>query len=208
MLTYIIIAITVVVSVMGISKPAIVERLSLYPYRIAKKREWYRVVTHLFVHGDYSHLFINMFVFWSFGLYIEDSLVWLQTERIVKLVNLNFLLLYMGGGVFASLFDVITKRNKFYYRSVGASGGVAAVLFASIFLNPWSEILFYAIIPIPAILFGVFYIIYESYMAKRARGNVNHRAHLLGALYGFIFMMLVDADFFIYFIRQLLSPKF
>lgn len=207
MITYIIIAVTLIVSIICFSNRKLFHALSLSPYKITKKSEWYRAVTHGFVHADYTHLLVNMFVLWSFGTNIEYIFGNLGNSGDITNSNVNFILLYFGGLIFSSIPDIIRKRNQFAYSSIGASGAVSAVLFASIFFHPWGKILFY-FVPIPAILFGVFYIWYESYMARRMGGNVNHGAHLWGAAFGFIFNIVMNPKLLQYFISELLNPKF
>ena len=109
------------------------DKLSLKPYRIVHAKEWYRIISHGFVHADWVHLFVNMFTFWSFGKYIEE------TFRYLGFGEGAFLLLYFGGMVVASASDVIRYRNAAWYTSIGASGAVSAVLFTAIFLNPWDN---------------------------------------------------------------------
>ncbi len=98
--------------------------------------------------------------------------------------------------VIASAGDVIRYRNVSWYTSIGASGAVSAVLFSAIFLNPWDKILLFAVVPVPGILFGVFYLAYCQYMARRGEDNINHNAHFYGAVYGFIFPILLDPHLF------------
>lgn len=94
-------------------------------------------------------------------------------------------------------------RNDPRYVSIGASGAVSAVVFASIFFNPWSKIYFFGILPIPGILFGALYVGYEQYLSRRGGDNVNHNAHLWGALYGFVFPLLLEPSLWHAFIRNL-----
>lgn len=190
MTTYIILGITVVVSILCFNNTVLFRRLSLSPYRIIHAREWYRIITHGFVHGDWVHLFVNMFTFYSFGEYIEYIFAQLGFG------NGAFLLLYFGGMVIASIPDVIRYRNVSWYDSIGASGAVSAVLFTAIFLNPWDKILLFAAIPIPGIVFGVLYLIYCQYMAKHSQDNINHNAHFYGAVYGFLFPILLEPQLF------------
>lgn len=186
MITYLIIALTVVVSLACFNNRQLFEKLALNPYQVIHHREWHRIITHGFVHADTTHLFVNMFTYWSFGTYIEkvfDAAGW---------GTLNYLLLYFGAMIVASLPDVIKYRNATWYRSIGASGAVSAILFTSIFFSPWDKILLFAAIPIPGILFGVVYLIYCQYMAKRGGDNINHNAHFFGAVYGFIFPLFMN----------------
>lgn len=190
MLTYIIIAATVALSIACFNNSLLFDKLSLKPYRVIHAREWYRVLSHGFVHADWMHLFVNMFTFWSFGQYIENAFQYLGYGQWA------FLLLYFGGMIAASVSDLIRFRNASWYTSIGASGAVSAVLFAAIFLNPWDKILLFAVIPIPGILFGVIYLAYCQYMAKQGGDNINHNAHFYGAVFGFIFPILLEPRLF------------
>lgn len=202
-MTYIIIFITAIISILCFKNSALFERLSLKPYRVIHNKEWYRVITHLFVHGDYMHLIINMFVLLSFGQYIEQLFKSYAITGTISSDYLTYILLYLGGGVAASIPDLIYRRNNPYYNSIGASGAVSAVLFASIFFNPWNKLYLFAIIPIPGIVFGVMYILYSQYMDKRGGTNVNHRAHLWGAIYGFLFPLLMNPRLIEVFLRNI-----
>lgn len=186
MITYIIIGITVVVSYLCFNNQDLFRKLALIPYRTVKNNEWYRLVTHGFVHADMTHLLVNMFTFWSFGTYIESIFGYLGFG------TWGYLGLYFGGMVFASIYDVLKHYNDPYYVSIGASGAVSAILFSSILFDPWSKILLFAIIPIPGIIFGVLYLAYCQYMAKRSGDNINHNAHFYGAVYGFLYPALLN----------------
>lgn len=196
MVTYVIIAVTVVVSLMCFNNQRLFDKLALTPYRVVKGNEWYRVITHGFVHADTMHLFVNMFTFWSFGEYIER---WMKAGGFG---TGGFLLLYFGGMIVASLSDLIRQRNNPYYSSIGASGAVSAVLFTAIFLNPWGKILLFAVLPVPGIVFGVLYLIYCQYMGRRGGDNINHSAHFYGAVFGFIFPVLLEPRLFQVFLRN------
>lgn len=185
MVTYLIIGITILVSFLCFSNAKLLRQLALTPYRMAHNHEWYRVITHGFVHGDTVHLLVNMFTFWSFGTFIESYF------KALGFGNGAYLLLYFGGMIVASVHDVLTKRDNPYYSSVGASGAVSAVLFSYILLKPLGMIYFFAVLPVPAILFGVLYLVYCQYMAKRGTDNVNHNAHFYGAIYGFVLPILL-----------------
>ena len=208
MITYIIIAVTVIVSIIGFSNRGLFYKLSLNPYSTIKKNEWYRVITHAFLHGDYTHLFVNMFVLWSFGSNVEHIFEMLYTQGLIEHYELNYLLLYFGAIIFSSIPDVVNRRNQYMYNSIGASGAVSAILFASIFFNPWGKIYFFAVLPIPSILFGVLYVWYETYMGKKGGDNINHFAHLWGALYGVLFIIAMRPNLLLGFISALMNPSF
>lgn len=186
MLTYSIIFITVVVSVICFGNRNLLRKLAFSPYRVVNNREWYRILTHGFVHGDYTHLFVNMFTFFSFGSYMEQ---WVEVNGFGQG---TYLLLYFGGMIFATMYDLIKFRRDSLYSSIGASGAVSAVLFAAIFLNPWEKLYLFAAIPIPGIVFALLYLVYSQYMAKRGGDNVDHYAHIFGAAYGFLFPIFLE----------------
>ena len=105
--------------------------------------------------------------------------------------------------IVTSLYQLIKRRNDPYYVSIGASGAVSAVLFTSIFLDPWGKILFFAVLPVPGIVFGLLYLAYCQYMAKQTGDNINHNAHFYGAIYGLIFPMLLEPSLLHLFLSQL-----
>ncbi len=188
MMTYIILGLTVIVSFLCFNNRELFMKLALIPYRVVRNNEWYRLVSHGFVHADMGHLVVNMFTFWSFGLYME------RLFQYVGFGKWAFLLLYFGGMVVASFYDVAKQRANPYFVSIGASGAVSAVLFASIFFDPWGKILFFGVLPIPGLLFGILYLVYCQYMNRRGGDNINHNAHFAGAVYGFLLPALLRPD--------------
>lgn len=185
-MTYLILGATVAVSFACFGNRPLALGLALIPYRVVRRKEWYRAVTHGFVHADMPHLLVNMFTFWSFGTYME------RYYQYAGLGERGFLLLYFGGLVFSSAWDLSRQKDNPHYLSVGASGAVSAVLFSSIFFDPWGKIYLFALLPVPGILFGVVYLAYCQYMARQAGGRINHNAHFLGALFGFLLPALLD----------------
>ena len=112
MITYLIIGITVVLSFICFSNRELFMKLAFIPYRTIRNHEYYRIVTHGFIHADMTHLLVNMFTFWSFGLYIE------RTFRYMGFGKGAYLALYFGGMIVASLYDLIKRRNDPYYVSI------------------------------------------------------------------------------------------
>ena len=190
MFTDLLIIVTAAVSIACFNKYQLFERLSLKPYRVVQHQEWWRIITHGFVHADWIHLLVNMFTFWSFGGYIETAFEYLGFGKWA------FLTLYFGGMIAASISDIIRYRNAEWYTSIGASGAVSAVLSAAIFFTPWDKILLFAVSPIPGILFGVLYLAYCQYMARQGGDNINHNAHFYGAVFGFVFPILLEPRLF------------
>lgn len=198
-----IIIITIIVSMLCFRNRDLFYRLSLNPYNITRRNQWERVLTHAFVHADYMHLFINMLVLWSFGRQMEMVAGMLGGAR-----NYWFMALYIGGIVVSSIPDIIKYKDNPYYNSIGASGAVSAVVFSSIFITPWKSILLFGVIPIPSIIFGALYIWYENYSSRHSNDNINHNAHIWGAIYGFIFFGLMEPGLFLSFFGKLLHPVF
>lgn len=198
MITYIIIGLTVLISYYCFNNQTWFYKLALTPYRVIHNKEWYRVFTHGFVHADMTHLLVNMFTLWSFGTYIE------KYYDAIGLGVGGYIGLYVGGLIASSVYDLIKRRNDPYYSSIGASGAVSAVLFTSIFFNPWGKILFFAVLPIPGIVFGVLYLIYCQYMGKKVGDRINHNAHFYGALFGVLYPAILEPSLIQHFIAQFL----
>ena len=197
MVTYIVIGITVLLSYKCFKDTELFYKLALVPYRVVKYNEWYRLISHGFIHADTTHLLVNMFTFWSFGTFME------KVFEVYGFGTLAFIALYLGGMIFASLYDLIKHHDNPYYVSIGASGAVSAVLFASILFNPWGKILLFAVVPIPGILFGVAYLAYCQFMAKKGGDNINHNAHFYGAVFGFFYPVLLEPSLFMEFLSHL-----
>ena len=200
MLTFALIAVTVLVSWLAFERPALLDRLILWPPAIDRKTQYDRLLTHGFIHADWSHLLFNMITLYFFGRLIERVMA--------ELVGpLGFVLFYLSAIVIAILPTYLRHRHDPTYRSLGASGAVSAVLFAFILLQPWS-LIFVFFLPMPAILYAVMYIGYSIYMDKRGGDNINHSAHISGAIYGVLFMLLMEPRFGGAFMQRLMSPSF
>jgi len=189
--TLIIIAITVIVSVLAFSNREIFRRLAFNAYDIKHFKNSYRFLSYAMIHADWIHLLINMMVLYSFGRIVE------QYYEIIFGVKgiLYFLLLYIGGTALSTLPSYGKHKDDYSYTAVGASGAVSAVVFASILFDPLMKIyLFFVPIGIPAIIFGVLYLIYSAYMGKKNIDNIGHDAHFWGAIFGFVFTIVLKPD--------------
>ncbi len=202
-ITIIIIVITVAISYWALTNRDIFDKLSLMPYRTVHKKEYYRIVTHAFLHADYLHLGVNMFVLYSFGNFVEHVFAQLQEQGMIGSAVVSYLTLYIGGIVIATLTTIQKHKDNPYYISIGASGAVSAVVFASIFFAPLQMLSLFFIIPIPAIVFGILYLAYSSYMSKKSNDNINHDAHFAGAVFGFALPMLINPKLLAIFIAGL-----
>ena len=195
-----IIIITSLISIMAFSNPKLLSQLQFNAYAIKNHKQGWRFFTYGLVHAGWGHLAINMFVFWSFGKIV----FFLYQFHFGKLGILYFLLLYVGGIMFSVLFDYGRHKNDQWYNAVGASGAVAAVVFASIILYPLGGVyLFFIPIEIPSPIFGILYLVYSAYMARRGRDNIGHDAHFWGSVYGVVLTVALKPQLFLDFIHQL-----
>lgn len=199
MITYFIIGITALVSYMAFSNNQLMDKLQFNAARIVHQKQYYRLLSHALVHANWSHLLVNMLVLFFFGVAIEQYFGY----YFGRMAGAYFLLLYVGGTAFSNLLALIRYKNNYYYNAIGASGAVAAVLFTFIFLNPWEKIYFFGILPIPGIVFAVLYLAYSYHMSKKELDNVAHDAHFLGALFGFVFPIILRPGLFERFLDQL-----
>lgn len=191
---------TVVVSGAALLRPELSHRLMFNPYQVRNRGEWFRFITHAFVHADFFHLLVNMWVLWNFGPSTEEFFVAYKGE----VGRLLYLFLYIGGIMFASLPSYGRHRNNASYNSVGASGAVAAVLFSAIYFTPTIGIgLLFIPVPIPAFIFGALYLALEWYMDKRANDHVAHDAHFWGAVFGFVYSVVMASGQFPMFVDEI-----
>lgn len=180
--------ITIAVSLLALTRmPQLVYRFVMRPYRVARGTDLYTLVSSGFVHGDVGHLAFNMFTFFFFAFPMEELLG-----------SMAFVALYLFGLVASSLCSVVKHRNEPQYATLGASGAISAVLFAYIVYSPLSSLIIFPIpVPIPAILFAVGYVAYSWWAGRRQAGNINHDAHLCGAVAGLLFVLAVDPAAFL-----------
>ncbi len=198
-MTIILIAITVAVSYAAFNSPGLMDKLQFNASKIYYKKEYHRLITHAFVHANWEHLIVNMIVLFSFGSAIERYFKDIFGNRFL----LYYFLLYFGGILVSNIYALIKHHKDYFYNAVGASGAVASVLFASIFFDPWKMIYFFGLLPIPGIIFAALYLVYSYQMSKKQKDNVAHDAHFLGALYGFIFPILLNPMLFETFLDKL-----
>jgi membrane associated rhomboid family serine protease len=189
-ITLIIIIITVLVSLTAFSNDKIFNDLIFDPPAVTYNRQWYRFLTCGLIHANFFHLFFNMYSFYMFGDEVERSFTRIFQDK----GKLLYLLLYITS-LFACLLPTYFKhKTDNYYRSLGASGAVSAVIFAYIILNPLNDL---GLIIIPgfrlrAFIFGFIYLVVSSFLDKRGGGNINHSAHIFGALYGIAFLIVAS----------------
>ncbi len=200
MLTLILIAVTVLVSWLAFDRPRLLDRLILWPPAIDRQKQYDRLVTHGFIHADWQHLLFNMITLFFFGRFAE--------QVIGSMIGpIGYVLFYLSAIVIAILPTYLRHRHDTRYRSLGASGAVSAVLFAFILVQPWS-LIFVFFLPVPAIVYGAFYVGYSFWMDRQGGDNTNHSAHLSGAIYGVLFMLLMEPRIGGVFLQRLMNPSF
>ena len=190
-LTLIIIIITCLVSFTAFSNQKIMDDLIFYPPAITHQNQWYRFITCGFIHADIAHLLFNMYSFYMFGEVVEKSFSspYLFGDK----GKLFFILLYVSSLIFCLLPTYQKNRENYYYKSLGASGAVSAIIFVYIVLAPMNKIGL-VLIPIsaPAFVFGAIYLGVSAYLDKRGNSGINHSAHFWGALYGIVFFIITS----------------
>ena len=201
-ITTILIAVTAVISIAAWQNQSLMDRWILNPYQTANRGEYYRLVTSGFLHADLGHLIFNMLTLYFFGSLIE------QVFGMVFGANAAIYLIgfYLVAILVSDIPSFLKHRHNPGYNSLGASGGVSAILFAAIMFAPLNKIyLFFIPIGIPGFIFGGLYLAYSYYEGRRGAGNVNHDAHFYGAVFGVLFMILVYPAVLPGFIEQISS---
>lgn len=178
----------VVFSFFGFSNRELVDKTIMWPYRVARENQYIRFITSGFLHADYMHLIFNMFTLFFFGRNLEIYFKYYTLGG-----NISYLGLYFLALIISDIPSYIKHKDDYNYRSLGASGAVSAVVFATIIFSPWSSIYIYGALKISATVYAVLYILYCVYMGKKNNDNVNHDAHLWGSLFGLVFTLLLIA---------------
>lgn len=182
-ITILIIIVTCIVSYKGFTDRSFFEQLKHHPYSESRNGEWYRMISSGFLHADWIHLGINMYVLYAFGSIVEDKYLYAYGDVAGRVI---YLALYIVMIILADLPSYFKHKDNSYYGAIGASGAVSGVLFISILAFPWSPLYLYGILKIPAVIFGVLYLAYSSYASKRANDNIGHDAHFYGAVAGMV----------------------
>ncbi len=204
--TILLIAANVVYSVIGFSNHNLVSKTIMWPYQVKWEKQYYRMITSGFLHADWMHLFFNMFTLYFFGRNIEIIFTFYGLGG-----KAAYLILYFLALVISDIPSYLKHQDDPDYRSLGASGAVSAIVFAAIVFQPWNSIYLYGALRISAAVYAVLYIIYCVYMGQKGGDNINHDAHLWGAIFGIVFTLALIAAFqpemFNYIIEELKKPS-
>ena len=169
-------------------------KMMFSPFEAVRYNKWYTLITSGFVHADLTHLLFNMFTFYFFAFQLESAVG-----------AVNFLIIYFGSMVFADVISLVKHKDNPNYRSLGASGAISGVLFSAILYFPSSSLMIFPLpIPIPAPIFGLLYLAWCFYAERNAQDNINHSAHLMGALAGIVITLAIDFSTLEGFLKNLL----
>lgn len=179
-----IIAANILISMKGFNDESFFRK---YQFHVGSIRagEQIRMISSAFLHADVVHLAFNMIALYSFAPVVTETLG-----------NLTFLLIYAGSLIFGSLLTMVFHGNEYNYRAVGASGAVTGIIYSAILLYPDMTLGIFGIIPMPAYIFGIGYLLYSIYGMKSKRDNIGHTAHFGGAIGGYAITLLKDPQLF------------
>jgi membrane associated rhomboid family serine protease len=188
----VVIVITVLVSLRAFNNSELTNKLLYSPYACKHEGAYFRMIGHLFIHADFMHLSFNMMSLYFLGTILEQELMYSYGE--VR-GEAHFLVIYILGGLFATLIPYIRHQDNPSYRALGASGAVSAVIFAAIIWNPQMELMILFLpIPIPAYIFGPLYIAFEYWADRRGGTGIAHDAHIGGAIFGVLYVLIINID--------------
>ena len=185
----IIIIITCLVSIGGFLNQKIINDLIFYPPAVSQENQWYRFITCGLIHADIMHLILNMYGLYIFGEYVESAFISLFGKN----GGFLYLTMYLTALIACLLPTYRKHKGNFYYRSLGASGAVSAVIFAFILLFPLQKLgIIFLPVMLPGFIFGLIYLGLSYWSERRSADNINHSAHIWGALYGILFLVVAS----------------
>lgn len=200
------------VSIKAFSDPGFLERFMFIPYLIKRDKQYYRIASHMLIHADWMHLLFNGLALYYLGdalLNTKAGIYYMTNDRTdtfyldggliqyygALMGQVHFGLIFILGGLFAGIIPYLRNSDNSSYRSLGASGAVSAVIFAAIIWNPTMEIGFLFIpIGIPAYIFGPLYLLFEFFMDKRGNSGIAHDAHIGGAIFGVLYVLILNFE--------------
>ena len=185
----------------SLQRPEWMGKFRFNAYLIWQKRQIYRMFTYGLIHADYWHLLFNMLTLYFFGDFVESCF---RTVLGMGAGTITYIIMYVSALAVSTSVDLFRHKDNPGYNAVGASGAVSAVIFAAIFFNPTMRIsLMFIPIPTPGWLFGILYLVYCFYMDRRGMDNIGHSAHFVGAVYGFLFPIMIRPSLISLFVGQL-----
>lgn len=187
-ITLIIVLATTIISLMAFSNNKIIDDLIFYPPAISRRKQWYRFFSSGLIHADAFHLIFNMLSLYMFGGMVEAMFTQIFGHPQGKLL---YLLMYVLALPVSLLPTWQKNKDNYHYRSLGASGAVSAVIFAGLLVVPYIKVGLFLIPPfIPGFIFAPLYLLLSIYLEKRGGDNINHSAHIWGAVFGMLFVIV------------------
>lgn len=192
--------------------PVFMEKWMFIPYLVKRDKQYYRIASHMAIHGDWMHLIFNAMSLYFLGdgfLNITGGEYSMTSDLRTSFIladgliptygsvmgQVHFGLIFILGGLVAGIIPYMRNKDNPSYRSLGASGAVSAVIFAAIMWNPDMKLsLFFIPIPISAYIFGPLYLLFEFFMDKRGNSGIAHDAHIGGAVFGILYVLLINFD--------------
>jgi membrane associated rhomboid family serine protease len=186
-ISLILIVITSIISYKGFHDRAFFARYEFEVEKVLLYKDYKRLVTSGFLHVGWMHLVFNMLSLYFFSGVVE-----------LGLGPINFLLIYFASLVGGELLSLFIHRRHGDYTSVGASGAVCGVLFASVALYPSMGIsMFLLPISIPAWVYALAFVLFSIYGIRSRKNNIGYDAHLGGALVGMVLALLMRPSAFV-----------
>jgi len=194
--------VTSLISYQAINDPTLKNKLLQHPFLEHHHKEYYRLITNGFVHANWVHLLVNMFVLYEFGRHVENEYLYEFGEMKGRLL---YLMLYLFTIVASSIPTHFKHKDNQYYRGLGASGATSGILFSFILFHPWSMLGLFFVIPCPAIIAAFLFLFYSSWASKNSNDNIAHDVHFYGAIFGFLFTIALNQEFFTDFLTRLVQ---
>jgi membrane associated rhomboid family serine protease len=189
---YIILILTVIVSLNAFKDARMLDKLTYSPYRCKHYSEYYRMLSHMVIHADSTHLIFNMMSLFFLGELLEKQFMFQYGSGTGEM---HFVILYVFGGLFATVIPYVRNHDNPSYRSLGASGAVSAVVFAAILWDPKMPLsIMFLPIGIPAYIFGPIYLAFEFWADRRGGTGIAHDAHIGGAIFGILYVLIINID--------------
>lgn len=203
--TILIVILTCIISYYAFQNRNFFEQLKHYPYQEQRDQSYSRWLSAGFLHGSWTHLLVNMFVLYQFGESVEHYLI---RHHGAALGRTYLTIAYILMIILANIPTYLKHKENPGFASIGASGAVSGILFMFILMEPWRMLGIMLVIPCPAIVAGILYLIYSSWASKNSNDNIDHDAHFYGALCGIVFMILLNPAIINSFIRKILDVPF
>ncbi len=183
--TYALILVNIAISLYALFvNPQFIDQFGFHVGAVRREGEHFRVFTSSFLHVNLFHLLFNMVALFSFGPTVERLLG-----------KLGFIVVYFGAILVSGIVSTWVNRHNLTYRSIGASDAVSGVIFAFVLFFPLAPIFVFPIpFGIPAILFGVGFLVISSLLMGAKNRIIAHEGHLGGAIAGLILTVLMRPD--------------